>query len=460
MNKKYLVLLLFSFVIIILLILMSSNFLLNKTTKKLPVPLPQLTLRSYTLIENQADGPNYLYAITADSDYIYLAGSCFNCGLKKNLAWQIEKRRKGDGQLDSKFGKNGKIIIDPTDYDDEAYAITVDSSFIYIVGIQGGESGNANWRIEKRDKVTGAYDKNFGEGGYIISSPTEGDNYAFSIINDDAFIYIVGSQPHNSPLSTHAWRIEKRNKVTGAYDKNFGEGGYIISNPVNEDNEAYSITVDDSFIYIAGLEGGTGADGKGFWRIEKRNKINGYYDSRFGQKGFILSDPTPFIDEARSLVVDDSFIYVCGYQSGNDYLGRNWAWRIEKRNKVTGAYDKNFGEGGYIISDPTTNNDLARSLYVDKDFIYIGGHQNGSEIPNQGDWAWRIEKRNKVTGAYDKNFGEGGSIVINPSEGDDFIYSIITDSSFVYFVGYQKGNKGNGNFWWRIEKRKKFDGQF
>jgi hypothetical protein len=94
MNKKYLVFLLFSFVIIILLILMSSNFLLNKTTKKFPVPLPQLTLHSYTLIENQADGPNYLYSIAADSDYIYLAGSCSNCGLKKNLAWQIEKRKK------------------------------------------------------------------------------------------------------------------------------------------------------------------------------------------------------------------------------------------------------------------------------------------------------------------------------------------------------------------------------
>jgi hypothetical protein len=339
MNKKYSVLLSLSFVIIILLILRSSNLLLDKTTKKLPVQLPQLTLRGYTLIENQADGPNFLYSIVTDSDYIYLAGSCFNCGLKKNLAWQIEKRRKGDGQLDSKFGKNGKIIIDPTDYDDEAYAITVDSSFIYIAGIQGGESGNANWRIEKRDKVT------------------------------------------------------------GAYDKNFGEGGYIISNPVNEDNEAYSIAADDSFIYIAGLEGGTGADGNGFWRIEKRDKI-------------------------------------------------------------TGAYDKNFGEGGYIISHPTTNNDLARSLYVDKDFIYIGGHQNGSDLPHQGDWAWRIEKRNKINGDYDKKFGEGGSIVINPSEGDDFIYSIITDSSFVYFVGYQKGNRGNGNFWWRIEKREKFYGQF
>ena len=105
MNKKYLVLLLFSFVIIIiLLILLSSNFLLNKTTKKFPVPLPQLTLHSYTLIENQADGPNYLYAITTDSDYIYLAGFCSNCGLRKNLSWQIEKRKK----LMANF-KNAKI---------------------------------------------------------------------------------------------------------------------------------------------------------------------------------------------------------------------------------------------------------------------------------------------------------------------------------------------------------------
>jgi hypothetical protein len=213
MNKKYLILLLFSFVIIILLILMSSNFPLDKITKKLPVPLPQLTLRGYTLIENEANGPNYLYSIAADPDYIYLAGSCSNCGLKKNLASQIEKRRKGDGQLDSKFGKNGKIIIDPTGYDDEAYAITIDSSFIYIAGIQGGESGNDNWRIEKRDKVTGAYDKNFGEGGNIVINPSEGDDFIYSIITDSSFVYFVGYQKGNKGNGNFWWRIEKRKKL-------------------------------------------------------------------------------------------------------------------------------------------------------------------------------------------------------------------------------------------------------
>jgi len=411
------------------------------------------------IIEDLTPGSDYAYTIALDSEDFYVAGSCDSCGSLGSLAWQIEKRRKSDGQLDPNFGNSGRIISDPTSSDDEAYSITIDSSYMYIAGVQAGQSSDYAWRIEKRDKITGAYDPHFGLGGYIVSNSTRGDDYAFSITNDDSFIYLVGSQPHDSPLSTHAWRIEKRDKITGAYDPHFGLGGYIISNPVNEDNEAYSVVTDNSFIYIAGLEGGTGADGKGVWRIEKRDKITGAYDPHFGLGGYIISDPTVFIDEARSIAIDDSFIYLAGYQSGNNILGRNWTWRIEKRDKITGAYDPHFGLGGYVVSDPTSNNDLARSIFIDNYYVYIGGHQNGSDILGESDRLWRIEKRDKITGAYDPHFGLGGYIIENPSTGDDFIYSIITDSSYIYVVGYQVVLDKPGNFAWRIEKRKITNGQ-
>ena len=227
------------------------------------------------IIEDLTPGSDYAYTIALDSEDFYVAGSCDSCGSLGSLAWQIEKRRKSDGQLDPNFGNSGRIISDPTSSDDEAYSITIDSSYMYIAGVQAGQSSDYAWRIEKRDKITGAYDPHFGLGGYIVSNSTRGDDYAFSITNDDSFIYLVGSQPHDSPLSTHAWRIEKRDKITGAYDPHFGLGGYIIENPSTGDDFIYSIITDSSYIYVVGYQVVLDKPGNFAWRIEKRKITNG-----------------------------------------------------------------------------------------------------------------------------------------------------------------------------------------
>jgi len=116
------------------------------------------------IIEDLTPGSDYAYTIALDSEDFYVAGSCDSCGSLGSLAWQIEKRRKSDGQLDPNFGNSGRIISDPTSSDDEAYSITIDSSYMYIAGVQAGQSSDYAWRIEKRDKITGAYDPHFGFG--------------------------------------------------------------------------------------------------------------------------------------------------------------------------------------------------------------------------------------------------------------------------------------------------------
>ena len=167
------------------------------------------------IIEDLTPGSDYAYTIVLDSEDFYVAGSCDSCGSLGSLAWQIEKRRKSDGQLDPNFGNSGRIISDPTSSDDEAYSITIDSSYMYIAGVQAGQSSDYAWRIEKRDKITGAYDPHFGLGGYIIENPSTGDDFIYSIITDSSYIYVVGYQVVLDKPGNFAWRIEKRKITNG-----------------------------------------------------------------------------------------------------------------------------------------------------------------------------------------------------------------------------------------------------
>ena len=60
------------------------------------------------------------------------------------------------------FDTDGVVESDPTAGLDEIYDMALDATSIYLVGNETGPT----WRIEKRDRVTGALDPAFGAGEY------------------------------------------------------------------------------------------------------------------------------------------------------------------------------------------------------------------------------------------------------------------------------------------------------
>jgi hypothetical protein len=94
-------------------------------------------------------GNDYAYSVAVDSTGIYVVGSTILVG---NYEWRIEKRNLNDGSLiwatTSNYGTT-------TSGDDEAMAVAVDSSGIYIAGTDR-TTGNRYWRIEKRNKTDGS----------------------------------------------------------------------------------------------------------------------------------------------------------------------------------------------------------------------------------------------------------------------------------------------------------------
>ena len=122
-------------------------------------------------------------------------------------------------------------------------------------------SGNADWRIEKR---------NLSSGTTIwakTSDPSSGQSdAAYGVAVDGSGVYVVGYA--NSPAD-YEWGIEKRNPSTGAiiWSK--------TSNPSTGSDAAYGVAVDATGVYVVG---GDRVPVNAEWRVEKRNpgSLNSY----------------------------------------------------------------------------------------------------------------------------------------------------------------------------------------
>ncbi|MDI6787838.1 MAG: hypothetical protein QME51_05660 [Planctomycetota bacterium] len=321
-------------------------------------------------------GSDIVNAVTCSSTYLYVVGFDSTGGGR----WRIEKRNLSNGALVTSpvFGTGGVVTSDPSSLWDEAKAIAIDSTFMYVVGFdESPGAGNRQWRIEKRRLDNGNLDSTFGTSGVIVSNPSSGIDEPLSIAIDGNNMYVAGFDEIFG-ASNRQWRIEKRGLTTGAIV------GTYTSNPTTGQDEARAIAIDASYMYVAGFD----STGGGQWRIEKRNLSNGALVTSpvFGTSGVVTSNPSGGADESRAIVIDGSFMYVAGYDASNT----DWQWRIEKRNLSNGALVTTFGTNGVVTNNPSGGGDEARAIIADVTYLYVVGVDY---FP--GNLQWRIEKRVK-----------------------------------------------------------------
>ena len=186
-----------------------------------------------------------------------------------------------------------------------------------------------------------------------------------------------------------------------------------------------AMQLDGGYLYIAGnyLAGA----GDGGWRIEKRAATDGLPDNTFGTSGVVTSNPSGNTDTPRSIAVDGSYIYICG----DEIIGFDQQWRIEKRSKSDGALVVAFDTDGFITESSGFGSDSANEILVDSNYVYICGY---FVQPDFVSTSWRIEKRDKTTGAFINEFGSSGTLEINSGSGQ-VPYSMVKDINFFYIAG-------------------------
>lgn len=160
--------------------------------------------------------------------------------------------------------KDGIVISNPSKRVDAPRAIAIDTKFMYVVGFDRGTLNlptHGQWRIEKRALADGKLDPGFGNvgPGVIKSDPGDQDDAAYAIAIDSDYMYVAGWDVIAKNDFYAKWRIEKRRLSDGTFDPNFGNGGVIRASfsPLND--IANAITVSGNCFYAAGFDSGGNA---------------------------------------------------------------------------------------------------------------------------------------------------------------------------------------------------------
>ncbi|MGI9028313.1 MAG: hypothetical protein ACR2FM_05755 [Candidatus Saccharimonadales bacterium] len=221
----------------------------------------------------------YDLALDPGSGVMYAAGFDGQPSGANAFKWRVEKYSMTTGALGTNFGgsapctTDGIYCLDTNTSggasDDRATTLALDSSYLFIAGIDSSNGGQ--WRVARITLSSNT-----------ISSSLVAQNVAGSseesikgILSDGSNIYLAGYDNAGSDGaggSSYRWRIEKRT-VAGALVSAFGTAGVVTSDPTVASDQSTGAAIDtaNGFIYANGFD----ANGSNRWRVERRSTVDG-----------------------------------------------------------------------------------------------------------------------------------------------------------------------------------------
>lgn len=209
------------------------------------------------VVNYSTSGQKYTNHIVINNSNIYVFSS-------NNSQYLRFEKRNLDGSLvwvRNELRYTGCGLVPCVYLDNLFYAngLAIDSTGLYVVGLNYMSTFNNKWRIEKR---------NFGNGDPLWSVNSDpysnsGEERPYGVDVDSTGVYIVGD---DYSLANQKWRLEKRNLSNGALFWN------KTSNPSSGKDIVFGVTVDSSGIYMAGSDSIFGLNNEQ-WRIEKREIV-------------------------------------------------------------------------------------------------------------------------------------------------------------------------------------------
>lgn len=443
------------------------------------------------------------HGVATDGTHLWIAGLDEGPG-GGDYRWRIEKRSTTDGALVAGFGVGGVVVENPTASSDQARAVLLHGGALFIAGHNG--NAGADWRIEKRDPVSGALIAAFGNGGVIHVPASVGQDVAGSLAAEGANLF-VGGYDNAQGVGVFQWRVEKRDTASGALVTSFGQGGVVQNGLKGAWGGVCALAATPAELYIAGIDQNPSGQVRADWRLERRSALTGIREGGYGLDGTRLVNEA-LSSEYRGLAVDGDWLYTAAREeigAGNDFRWRiqklrrvdaepdpafgilgdlvvnpsggfdvpyaagvaggglfvvgaiqdrgapNLDWRVDKRSLVDGGPYPGFGTEGAVVSRLPGMGGVAAAVAFDATHAYVVGHQDNP------DSEWRIEKRRLDSGALDLGFGTGGAILIDPSVEHDSASAVAVAGGFLYVAGLDSVLAA-GNFRWRVEKRSTLNG--
>lgn len=240
-------------------------------------------------------------------------------------------------------------------------------------------------------------------------------------------IYIVGKTDGSLPNQSSAGEADA---FVRKYDPN---GNELWTRQFGTAANDYTngISIDASGVYVAGYTDGTLPGQSSFG---DRDAFVRKYDSD-GTELWTLQFGTELEDQARSISVDATGIYVCGYTydalPGQTSAGATDAFVRKYDLNGTELWTSQFGSAA---------NDYTYGISVDVTGVYVSGYTYGA-LPGQSSAGDRD--------AFVRKYDFSGAVLWTRQFGTafyDYAYGITTDGTGIYIVGSTNGALGQTNF--------------
>ncbi len=285
-------------------------------------------------------------------------------------------RYNSDGTLDASFGGDGKVMTDFTSGSDYASGVAIQADGkIVVVGWAGAYP---NPRINEFDtkfalaryNSDGTLDRTFGGDGKVMTDFTSGSDYASGVaIQADGKIVVVGwagVQTGPGPYDTK-FALARYNS-DGTLDASFGGGGKVMTDFTAWGDEAKGVAIQaDGRIVVVGMAGdglvrvadSTSRTGARWEPLDAkfalaRYNSDGTLDASFGGGGKVMTDFTPWGDEAKGVAIQaDGKIVAAGVAADAAGVAADSAHPSKfalARYNSDGTLDASFGGGGKVMT--------------------------------------------------------------------------------------------------------------
>ena len=330
-------------------------------------------------------------------------------------------RYKSNGQLDSTFGTNGKVIISIGNGESYSNAGLIQPDGKIIVAGTAYNGSDMDFALVRLNS-DGSLDNSFGTNGKLITPVGLGYDYINSLaIQPDGKIVAVGSAAPDSSFIP-AFAIVRYNN-NGSIDNTFGNNGKIIShmghlitylgnvyygvysyeyaNAVIIQPDGKIIVGGDSYTHTGCYDYYGGVYCNPAFAMVRYNS-NGTVDNSFGNNGKVV-DSVSLLYCSAAILQSDGKILVTGYGG--------WATNgfITNRYNSDGNLDNSFGVNGKAITVIGQNNQsYASSIYYQPDGkILVAGNTNFNTIHDF------VVVRYNANGIPDNSFSNTGIAVFH-----------------------------------------------
>ncbi|AVH73051.1 NHL repeat-containing protein [Nostoc sp. 'Lobaria pulmonaria (5183) cyanobiont'] len=368
----------------------------------------------------------YAVAIQADGK-IVVVGETYNSNGDFAVA-----RYNPNGSLDSSFGNSGKAIADFANQTDRAYSVAIQSDGKILIG---GITYNGN-QVDAglvRYNSNGSLDTSFGNGGKVVTNFEGKNEWIQSItVQSDGKIIVGGYLNPNDGSLNNDFALIRYNS-DGSLDTSFGNGGKVITSMSNGQDFIASILIQpDGKIVVTGSA--MNINGNNNFILARYNS-NGSIDTNFGSNGKVITDFPGTDDFANSVALQSDGKIVVAGSTGN--IGANGDFALARYNS-DGTLDANFGNGGKVVTDLGSSNDVGQSLAILQNgkIVVSGFAQNGSD---RRDFALAVYNSN---GSLDTSFGNSGKVItpVASSYSQNTAVAVQSDGKIVV------SGSDNGNF--------------